>query len=148
MTYGFLLSRCNLLQSNNNCYESGYKKFIRDVKRSISIIRSTIFMSVSWTYPLSQIPPRSTRSFSIAIGCCVPYVSTLGMFMSSINMIIFLPSGGPYVSYTHQPQNDFFCKNPPPKISCISLVLVLGPRLIFDSYIYIYLGFLLHGILN
>jgi len=32
------------------------------------------------------------------MGCCVPYVSTRGMFMSSMNMMSFLPIGGPYVS--------------------------------------------------
>jgi hypothetical protein len=29
------------------------------------------------------------------IGCCVPYVPTVGMFISSIKNLSFLPTGGP-----------------------------------------------------
>ena len=32
------------------------------------------------------------------MGCCVPYVSTRGMFRSSTKTSSFLPAGGPYVS--------------------------------------------------
>ena len=35
------------------------------------------------------------RKCNNAIGCCVPYVSTFGIFISSMNTINRLPVGGP-----------------------------------------------------
>ena len=49
--------------------------------------------SVPETTKLSR-EHKHTRNLSNAIGCCVPYSSTFGMFKSSMNTMRFLPPGG------------------------------------------------------
>lgn len=74
--------------------------------------KSSIFFQFN-SLPRSYNPLRSMNVFSSASGCCVPYVSIRGMLKSSINVISFLPNGGPYVSFVRFSVDDsrFRCRS-------------------------------------
>mmetsp|Transcript_633 Transcript_633/g.2109 ORF Transcript_633/g.2109 Transcript_633/m.2109 type:complete len:231 (+) Transcript_633:5164-5856(+) len=79
--------------------------------------KSRICFHVS-SFPRSYKPPRSMSVFRSAIGCCVPYRSTLGMFKSSKNSTSFLPAGGPKVSFVR-----FSTTSSTPRCTSIDVVL-------------------------
>ena len=59
------------------------------------ITKQNTWISFQVIVSLSYKPPWSWYCLRSSIGGCDPYVSSLGMFMSSMNIMILLPLGAP-----------------------------------------------------